>query len=894
MKQTLHKLLCALLVLTMLCSMVPAVFADDPVTPGPGEHTHTWGAWVSNGDGTHTRTCTDETCGATEDGKCDGAPVSIGDGQHQHKCASCNAFYGAPENCSGEFVSIGNGQHQHECAACKELYNAPEACVDLTGEIEGTPDGLCDVCGAQMPADEEKQIVSFAPVAGITVDFGTAQSDLPLQRVVYGYTAGQTRVECSVSWSCSNYDANKPGTYTFTGSITLPDGYTLATDVSATVSVEVKVSGEFTIDLTSASRNVSVGSTLDIPATIKQSGKAVTDLTGLNVSWKVDETQLATISGKYGYYNRGAVGVLSADACKSVSGTNVKVTATLTRGTEVLDTADITVKIIPASASTIKVNAANGGVVFGESAFYSALGYGLGGKLGYVTFELPSSSKGVLYTDSSRYASRLTSGNKCYYNPRYTASVIDLDNVYFEVADKFTGSVVTLSYTAYNAAGYVIATGTIDVSLSTATIKYTTDAGGKVTFNEDDFRSVLRANYAGSALSYVQFDMSKAVFGNSYTGNGKYGHLYIDSTLTTKLTESNDDNAKFVYNYRSSSASRYDYDLDDVTYVAGSATGKYTVTIPFVAYGTGYEVVSGLVEIVVDETDLFTIGYTGTDFRAVTKELAETYKNAAYIMFELPEEGTLYYNYDAINSYGHKVRSSYAYYLSPGSRDEYDLDDVFFVPAAGQTKATIRFDVYSGKTKVDSGSVTFSVKGKTSSSVFTDVTYANTGSWAADAVDFMNANSLIYGTGKNHFNPTGTMTRGDLVLILYRLAGRPSVSGVKNPFADVKSSDYYYDAVLWAYANSVVNGTGRSTFSPKKNVTREQLAAILYRYSGTPTTSGRLTSFTDADNVSSYATNAMKWAVGAGIITGSGSKLDPQGSATRAQVAAMLHRYLTK
>lgn len=894
MKQTLHKLLCALLVLTMLCSMVPAVFADDPVDPGPGEHTHTWGAWVSNGDGTHTRTCTDETCGATEDGKCDGAPVSIGDGQHQHKCASCNAFYGAPENCSGEFVSIGNGQHRHECAACKELYNAPEACVDLTGEIEGTPDGLCDVCGAQMPADEEKQIVSFAPVAGITVDFGTAQSDLPLQRVVYGYTAGQTRVECSVSWSCSNYDANKPGTYIFTGTIALPDGYTLATDVSATVSVEVKVSGEFTIDLTSASRNVSVGSTLDIPATIKQSGKAVTDLTGLNVSWKVDETQLATISGKYGYYNRGAVGVLSANACKIVSGTNVKVTATLTRGTEVLDTADTTVKIVPATASAIKVNAANGGVVFGESAFYSALGYGLGGKLGYVTFELPSSSKGVLYTDSSRYASRLTSGNKCYYNPRYTASVIDLDNVYFEVADKFTGSVVTLSYTAYNAAGYVIATGTIDVSLSTATIKYTTDAGGKVTFNEDDFRSVLRANYAGSALSYVQFDMSKAVFGNSYTGNGKYGHLYIDSTLTTKLTESNDDNAKFVYNYRSSSASRYDYDLDDVTYVAGSATGKYTVTIPFVAYGTGYEVVSGLVEIVVDETDLFTIGYTGTDFRAVTKELAETYKNAAYIMFELPEEGTLYYNYDAINSYGHKVRSSYAYYLSPGSRDEYDLDDVFFVPAAGQTKATIRFDVYSGKTKVDSGSVTFSVKGKTSSSVFTDVTYANTGSWAADAVDFMNANSLIYGTGKNHFNPTGTMTRGDLVLILYRLAGRPSVSGVKNPFADVKSSDYYYDAVLWAYANSVVNGTGRSTFSPKKNVTREQLAAILYRYSGTPTTSGRLTSFTDADNVSSYATNAMKWAVGAGIITGSGSKLDPQGSATRAQVAAMLHRYLTK
>lgn len=889
MKQTLHKLLCVLLVLTMLCSMVPAVFADDPVDPVEHTDEHQLVYTQSETEGQHHVTCSVSGCNFKPvDEPCEPGEAHWLSGTETHVtiCVKCSGVVSSA-SCAKEYTPSTAGKHNLECPVCHHVYDEAD-CVD---EDEN---GTCDLCGAAMPADEEQQIVAFAPVAGITVDLGTAQSDLPLQSVVYGYTAGQTRVECAVSWSCSDYDANKPGTYTFTGTITLPDGYTLATGVSATVYVDVKVSSEFTIDLTAASRSVSVGSTLDIPATIKQSGKIVTDLTGLSVSWKVDETQLATVSGKYGYYNRGTVGVLSADACKSVSGTNVKVTATLTRDTEVLDTADITVKIVPASASTIKVNAASGGVVFGESAFYSALGYGLGGKLGYVTFELPSSSNGILYTDSSRYASRLTSGNKCYYNPRYTASVIDLDNVYFEVADKFTGSVITLSYTAYDAAGYVIATGTIDVSLSTATIKYTTDAAGKVTFNEADFRSVLRANYVGSTLSYVQFDMSKAVFGNSYTGSGKYGYLYVDSTLTTKLTESNDDNAKFVYNYRSSSASRYDYDLDDVTYVAGSATGKYTVTIPFVAYGTGYEVVSGLVEIVVGETDLFTIGYTGTDFRAVTKELAETYKNTAYIMFELPEEGTLYYNYDAINSYGHKVRSSYAYYLSPSSRDEYDLDDVFFVPAAGQTKATIRFDVYSGKTKVDSGSVTFSIKGKTSSSVFTDVTYANTGSWAADAVDFMNANSLIYGTGKNHFNPTGTMTRGDLVLILYRLAGRPSVSGVKNPFTDVKSSDYYYDAVLWAYANSVVNGTGRSTFSPKKNVTREQLAAILYRYSGTPTTSGRLTSFTDADNVSSYATNAMKWAVGAGIITGSGSKLDPQGSATRAQVAAMLHRYLTK
>lgn len=100
-----------------------------------------------------------------------------------------------------------------------------------------------------------------------------------------------------------------------------------------------------------------------------------------------------------------------------------------------------------------------------------------------------------------------------------------------------------------------------------------------------------------------------AVFGNAYGGSSKYGYLYVDSTLKTKLTASND-TAKFKYNYKSSD-SRYYYDLDDVTYAAGSATGKYTVTIPFTAYGTGY---------------------TGTSFKAVAKEITDAYKNAMYVM----------------------------------------------------------------------------------------------------------------------------------------------------------------------------------------------------------------------------------------------------------------------
>ena len=865
MKQTIHKLLCMLLVLTMLCSLAPAVFADEP--GDAVEHTaeHTLEYIPITDQEKHVVVCTFEGCTMT--------PYM--------------------ESCSGDFENIGNGQHQHRCSACDALYGTPEDCVDTD------KNGLCDACGENMPAAETKQIGYLEKVPGIEVTLGTqlqaALAQLP--KSVRGYSIADRRyVDCTVTWSCDTYDKDKPGIYTATGTVTAPEGYALI-DGLGTIQTTIEVLGDYSIKLSIDGASVTVGQSVSVLASIKKDGKNITSLPGgVSLSWKVDDEELASVSGYGGSsYNCFSALLTGVSTGKTASDKTVTVTATLKDGTTTLATGSAAIKITPATASIIKVNAASGGVSFGESAFYSALSSSkLSSELYYVKFStLPSSREGKLYSDNTYYGRQLTSSDICYYNPRYSSNVIDLDDVYFKAEDTYTGSYVTMGYTAYNSAGNVIATGSIEVQLSLATIKYSVEADGKVTFDEDDFRSVLRASYSGATLDYVQFDMSNAVFGNAYGGSGKYGYLYIDSSLQTKLTASND-SAKFAYNYKSSS-SRYYYDLDDVTYVAGSATGKYTVTVPFTAYGTGsYQYVTGVVEIVVDETDAFTIGCTGTDFRSVTKEIANTYKNATYIMFDLPEQGTLYYDFDAINNYGHKVRSNYAYYLEPSAKDEYDLDDVWFVPAAGQTKARISFDVYSGKTKIDSGSITFSIKGRTSSQVFTDVTYANTGSWSADSVDFMYANGLIYGTGKNKFSPNATMTRGDLVLILYRLAGEPSVSGVKNPFKDVTSGDYYYKAVLWAYKNDVVNGTGNGTFSPKKAVTREQLAAILYRYSGSPSTSTRLTGFTDASKVSGYATNAMKWAVGAGIINGNGNKLDPQSSATRAQVAAMLHRYLTK
>ena len=133
-----------------------------------------------------------------------------------------------------------------------------------------------------------------------------------------------------------------------------------------------------------------------------------------------------------------------------------------------------------------------------------------------------------------------------------------------------------------------------------------------------------------------------------------------------------------------------------------------------------------------------------------------------------------------------------------------------------------------------------------------------------------------------------------LVTVLYRAAGEPSVSGISNPFTDVKQKDYFYNAVLWAYKNKVVTGTSADKFSPTANVTREQIAAILYRYMGEPTATGSLSGYSDRAKISSYATTAMQWAIGKGYITGTTkTTLAPDGKATRAQVAVMLHRFLT-
>lgn len=175
---------------------------------------------------------------------------------------------------------------------------------------------------------------------------------------------------------------------------------------------------------------------------------------------------------------------------------------------------------------------------------------------------------------------------------------------------------------------------------------------------------------------------------------------------------------------------------------------------------------------------------------------------------------------------------------------------------------------------------------------FTDVRETD---WFYDDVVFAYENGLFSGTTATTFSPYAPMTRAMLVTVLYRLEGEPAVTG-RSGFSDVTIGSYYEAAVTWAADNGIVNGTSATTFSPSENVTREQMAAILCRYAqykqyGT-SASASLSAFSDAAAVSTYAKAPLSWAVAEKLVNGTDGKLLPRASATRAQVAAILHRFV--
>ena len=668
--------------------------------------------------------------------------------------------------------------------------------------------------------------------------------------------------------------------------------------IVGTASYTVEVADAYKIELSAAPSSLTAGSASTVSATVYQymtERGYVPYQQSVELTWNAYKENVADLGGSN---PSKAVKTTTSSGSSSVTlytyatGTSktavqVPVTVSVTISGTTYQASPLSVSVSPASAPSFAVHEED---YFDPDDFSEAVDGATGryaGKLSAITIE--GSNGGSVYENGSR----VSSSTKYYVSGARNKLISSL---YFRTSSTSTTNAY-FTYIGYDADGDVIAAGKVTLGDESVDMEYSASFGGSVTFLESDFSKAFSGK-AGEKLDYVTFAMNRAtvVMNNkTYSLNDGsnaaiFGWAYTTSKATTKLSSTD----KCYYQ-----ASYTQLDLDEVTYVTGSYRTKYTVYLPYTAVGTSGSRYEGYTAITVSGDDSITASGASMKTLGAADAVLRAYPNAAYVMFKQPavSEGRLLYNFRSVAAQNYTAvdYSKDQFYLSGTSAKNLYLDSVFFLPAADcSTQIRLAFTVYgTSGTQLGSGELTVRVASKTASSVFSDVN-ARTCSWAANAVDFMNEYGLVKGTGTSTFGWKGSMTRGDFVLILYRNAGSPSVYGVSNPFTDVKSTDYYYEAVLWAYRNNVVNGTSTTTFGPKGKITREQIASILWRLAGKPVYSASLRSYTDYASVSDYAYDAMSWAVGSGYVKGSGAKLSPKNNATRAEVAVMLHRYLTK
>ena len=636
------------------------------------------------------------------------------------------------------------------------------------------------------------------------------------------------------------------GTYVFYCRVTTENG-----KYAETRKAIITITGENHINITFNPTTVKAGETFTITGVPQEyvNGK-LTNVTGktYTITWTSSDENIVKLSSK------------------TSTNSSPSVTATAKAGGQVTIKAETTIGAKKYAAEvkfTVTVPEAEAvRVTLGENDTYVQLD---GSKLAAAvknaakatpsTFTFESPANGTLYTTSAMSSAVSTTA-------KYSAS--EVSRMVYRPT-RTTGT-HTIRYAAYDGSAQ-IATGTITVMTSASTVEYHISANEKQQMSVSDFQRVY-----GSGLSTVTFgsntDTRGALYKGSTTSSGKVGSESYSVSTGSNL-------------------------LKNVYFIAGSTTSKYTVTIPFTASGSSGQMNGQLVVYV---NDTHTLNSTGASFRSmgIANELTpDNATGSTYITIDRIVGGKLYSAYTSIKNctaLTSKDLGSTKFYFS-GSNS---LDSLYVLPLADSKSVEVSYTI-DGSTK---GTLSFKVNQQTASNQFTDV--SGSYKWAANSVDFMYMNDIIKGNNTKNpklFGPGAKMTRAMLVTVLYRAAGEPSVTGITNKFTDNKQGKYYYNAVLWASNKGIVNGATATTFDPDGNITREQIAAILYRYAGSPSVTGSLSGYSDQAQVSSFAVTAMQWAVGSGIITGvtSGGKttLSAKGNATRAQVAVMLHRFLT-
>lgn len=636
------------------------------------------------------------------------------------------------------------------------------------------------------------------------------------------------------------------GTYVFYCRVTTDDG-----KYAETRKAIITITGENHINIVFNPTTVKAGGTFTITGTPQEyvSGK-LTNVTGktYTIIWSSSDENIVKLSSKTSTNSSPSI------TATAKAGGQVTIKAETTIGAKKY-AAEVKFTVTVPEADTVSLT-------LGENDTYVLLD---GSKLAAAvktaakttpsTFTFESPANGTLYTSSAMSGTVSTT-------TKYSASEVS-KMVYRPT--RTTGT-HTIRYAAYDGSAQ-IATGTINVMTSASTVEYHISANEKQQMIVSDFQRVY-----GSGLSTVTFgtnsDNRGALYKGSTTSSGKVGSEAYSVSTGSNL-------------------------LKNVCFIAGSTTSKYTVTIPFTANGSSGQMNGQLVVYV---NDTHTLNSTGASFRSmgIANELTpDNATGSTYITIDRVVGGKLYSSYTSIKNCTALTSKDFGstkfYFSGSGS-----LDNLYILPLADSKSVEVSYTI-DGSTK---GTLSFKVNQQTASNQFTDV--SGSYKWAANSVDFMYMNDIIKGNNTKNpklFGPGAKMTRAMLVTVLYRAAGEPTVTGITNKFTDNKQGQYYYNAVLWASNMGIVNGATATTFDPNGNVTREQIAAILYRYEGSPTVSGSLSGYPDQAQVSSFAVTAMQWAVGTGIITGvtSGGRttLSAKGNATRAQVAVMLHRFLT-
>lgn len=636
------------------------------------------------------------------------------------------------------------------------------------------------------------------------------------------------------------------GTYVFYCRVTTDDG-----KYAETRKAIITITGENHINIVFNPTTVKAGGTFTITGTPQEyvSGK-LTNVTGktYTITWTSSDENIVKLSSKTSTNSSPSI------TATAKAGGQVTIKAETTIGAKKY-AAEVKFTVTVPEADTVSLTLGENDTYVQLDGSKLAAAVKTAAKVTPSTFTFESPANGTLYTSSAMSGTVSTT-------TKYSASEVS-KMVYRPT--RTTGT-HTIRYAAYDGSAQ-IATGTINVVTSASTVEYHISANEKQQMIVSDFQRVY-----GSGLSTVTFgtnsDTRGALYKGSTTSSGKVGSEAYSVSTGSNL-------------------------LKNVCFIAGSTTSKYTVTIPFTANGSSGQMNGQLVVYV---NDTHTLNSTGASFRSmgIAGELTpENATGSTHITIDRVVGGKLYSSYTSIKSCTALTSKDFGstkfYFSGSGS-----LDNLYILPLADSKSVEVSYTI-DGSTK---GTLSFKVNQQTASSQFTDV--SGSYKWAANSVDFMYMNDIIKGNNTKNpklFGPGAKMTRAMLVTVLYRAAGEPTVTGITNKFTDNKQGQYYYNAVLWASNMGIVNGATATTFDPNGNVTREQIAAILYRYEGSPTVTGSLSGYPDQAQVSSFAVTAMQWAVGTGIITGvtSGGRttLSAKGNATRAQVAVMLHRFLT-